>query len=144
MDPFKQMKDWRKNMDQFFGENFWEQFDGLMKPSLPQINMHQSDHEIFLTVNIPGLDDLNNIDIYVDYATLELKGAIDLKHIGGRAILEEIMQGVFERKIQLPFPVRSDKIEATYSNGLVFIKLHRLISDTNRRNRVNVRLLEKS
>lgn len=55
---------------------------------------------------------------------------------------EEILQGVFEREIQLPFPVRADKIEATYKNGLVFIQLHRLISDSSKRKKVNVRLLE--
>jgi len=142
MDPFKQMGDWRKNMDNFFGENFWNEFDGIMKPTIPQINMYQSEHEVMCIVNIPGLNDLNQLDIYVDYTTLELRGTIDLEHASGTVVKQEILQGVFERKLSLPFPVRADKIKATYKNGLVFIQLHRLISDTSRRNKINVRLLE--
>ncbi|PAV28020.1 heat-shock protein Hsp20 [Virgibacillus profundi] len=142
MDPFKQMGDWKKNLDQFFGENFWSEFDDIIKPNIPQINMYQSDHEVMCIVNMPGLDDLYQIDIYVDHATLELKGTIDIHHSGGTAIKEEILQGVFEREISLPFPVRADKIKATYRNGLVYIQLHRLISETSRRNKVNVHLLK--
>lgn len=142
MDPFQQMTDWKKNLDQFFGEDFWSQFEGIMKPTIPQINLYQSDHELFCIVSIPGLDDLNKIDIYVDYATLELRGVINLDNFKNTTVMEEIIQGSFERKVPLPFPVRSDKIKATYKNGLVYIQLHRLISDSSRKNRVNVRLLE--
>lgn len=142
MDPFKQMGDWKNNMDHFFGDNFWNEFEGVIKPNIPQVNIYQSDHELYCIVNMPGLDNLNQIDIYVDFATLELKGTIDIDHQGGTVVKEEILQGVFERSITLPFPVRADKIKATYRNGLLFIQLHRLISDTNKRNKVNVHLLE--
>ncbi|RDW18943.1 Hsp20/alpha crystallin family protein [Oceanobacillus chungangensis] len=142
MDQFKQMTDWKKNLDKFFGENFWNEFDGIIKPTIPQINMYQTENEIMCIVNIPGLNDLNQLNIYVDYATLELRGTIDLQHASGSVIKEEILQGVFEREISLPFPVRADKIKATYKNGLTFIQLHRLISDTSRKNKINVRLLE--
>lgn len=142
MDPFKHLTDWTKNMDHFFGENFWDEFEGLLKPTLPQINMYQTDNEILCIVNMPGLSSLNQIGIYVNYATLELRGHIDLDFKHGTPLHEEILQGVFDRKINLPFPVRSDKITATYKNGLVFIQLHRLISDVNQRNKVEIKLLE--
>nr|WP_246187612.1 Hsp20/alpha crystallin family protein [Ornithinibacillus caprae] len=129
-------------MDQFFGEKFWDQFEGIIKPNIPQVNIYQTDHEILCIVNVPGLEDLDKIDIYVDYATLELRGVIDIGHGGGIVVKEEILQGAFERTISLPFPVRSDKIKATYRHGLVFIQLHKLISESSRKNRVNVRLLE--
>ncbi|MFD1849622.1 Hsp20/alpha crystallin family protein [Oceanobacillus bengalensis] len=141
MDPFQQMNDWKKNMDQFFGENFWNEFEGMIKPNIPQINMYQTDHEIMCIVSMPGMSDLSQLNIFIDYATLELRGTIDLEHASGIAIQEEILQGVFDRQIKLPFPVRADKINATCKNGLVFIQLHRLISDTSSRNKVNVKWL---
>lgn len=143
MDPFKQMSDWRKNMDHFFGDQFWNEFEGVMKPTIPQINIYQYDHELICIVNIPGLTDLNKVDIFVDYARLELKGVIDISYTGGTVVKEEILQGVFEREITLPFPVRRDKINATYKDGLVFIQLHRLISDESGRNKVNVQIVEE-
>ncbi|WP_331279687.1 Hsp20/alpha crystallin family protein [Oceanobacillus salinisoli] len=142
LDPFKQMTDWKKNMDHFFGENFWNEFEGIMKPNIPQINMYQTDNEILCIVNMPGLKNLNQIDIYVNYTTLELRGNINLEHAHGTVIKEEILQGVFDRKIDLPFPVRADKMDATYKNGLVFIQLHRLISETSNLNKVDIKLLE--
>ncbi|MEC5425630.1 Hsp20/alpha crystallin family protein [Virgibacillus sp. C22-A2] len=142
MDPFKQMSDWKKNMDHFFGDKFWTEFEGTIKPTIPPINMYKSDNELTCIVNMPGLDDMHKIDIYVDYATLELKGSIDMENAGGTVVQEEILQGVFDRTISLPFPVRSDKIKATYKSGLMYIQLHRLISDTSRKHRVNVHVLE--
>ncbi|GGB50211.1 Hsp20 family protein [Virgibacillus dakarensis] len=141
MDPFKQMADWKKNMDTFFGENFWNEFEGIIKPTIPQINMYQTENEVTCLISIPGLTDLNKVDIYVDYTVLEINGVIDVNHSGGTVLNEEILQGVFERKINLPFPVRSDKIKASYRDGIVFIQLYRLISNTSSKHRVPVKLL---
>lgn len=142
MDPFKHMSDWRKNMDHFFGDNFWNEFENIIKPTIPQINIYQYDHELICIASIPGLTDLNKIDLFVNHATLELKGVIDIAYTGGTVFKEEILQGMFERKIALPYPVRQDKINAAYQNGLVVIHLHRLISDENSRRKVNIQLTD--
>jgi HSP20 family protein len=142
MDPFQQMTDWKRNLDHFFGEQFWDQFEGILKPTIPQINLYQTDNEILCIASIPGLADLEKVDIYVDYSTLELRGTIDIGNSSGTVVKEEILQGVFERSISLPFPVRSDKIKATYNNGLLYIQLHRFISESSRKNRVKVELLQ--
>ncbi|MGY0694778.1 Hsp20/alpha crystallin family protein [Virgibacillus sp. FSP13] len=144
MDPFSQMTDWKKNMDSFFGENFWNEFEGIIKPIIPQINMYQTENEIMCIISIPGLTDLNKVDIYVDYTKLDINGVIDISQNGGTVIKEEILQGVFDRTINLPFPVRSDKMEARYKDGLVFLQLHRLFSDASSKHRVAVKLLEES
>lgn len=144
MDPFQQMSDWKRNIDHFFGEQFWNQFEGILKPTIPQINIYQTDNEILCIASIPGLTDLDKVDIYVDHTTLDLRGTIDIGFSAGTVVKEEILQGVFDRKLSLPFPVRSDKIKATYHNGLLYIQLHRLISDSSKKNRVKVELLEEN
>ncbi|MEW9677645.1 Hsp20/alpha crystallin family protein [Lentibacillus sp. L22] len=141
MDPFKQMSEWKKNMDSFFGESFWNEFEDVIKPTIPQVNMYQAENEVTCIVNIPGLADINKLDIYVNYTELELNGVIDIQKGGGTVIQEEILQGAFERTVKLPFPVRSDKISANYKDGIVLIQLHRLISETSSKHRVPVRLL---
>ncbi|GGA75632.1 Hsp20/alpha crystallin family protein [Ornithinibacillus halotolerans] len=142
MDPFKQMSEWKRNMDHFFGEDFWGQFEGILKPTIPQINLYQTDNEILCIASIPGLTDLDKIDIFVNYTQLELRGTIDIGYSGGTVVSEEILQGVFERTVTLPFPVRSDKIKATYSHGLLYIQLHRFISDSSQKHRIKVELLK--
>ncbi|SFB14527.1 HSP20 family protein [Lentibacillus halodurans] len=131
-------------MDHFFGDHFWNEFENIIKPTIPQINIYQYNHELICIASIPGLTDLNKIDIFVDHTTLELKGVIDVAYTGGTVVKEEILQGVFERNITLPFPVRRDKINATYQNGLVIIHLHRLISDESSRSKVSIQLSDDS
>ncbi|SEU05653.1 HSP20 family protein [Salinibacillus kushneri] len=142
MDPFKNMQDWKKNMDNFFGEQFWSEFEGIMKPPIPQINIYQSDHELTILCNIPGMKEVKNIDLFVDYASLEIQGVISLPS-QGNLVQEEILQGAFDRKIELPFPVRGDKVDATYKNGLLNIQLYRLITKESNKNRVSVRVMDK-
>ncbi|MRG87396.1 Hsp20/alpha crystallin family protein [Salinibacillus xinjiangensis] len=142
MDPFKNMQDWKKNMDHFFGEQFWSEFEGILKPPIPQINMYQSDNEITVVCNVPGMKQVKSVDIFVDYATLEIQGVISLP-VQGHLVQEEILQGAFDRKIDLPFPVRSDKIDAIYQNGLLTIQLYRLITKESNKHRVSVRVMDE-
>ncbi|MFD1021046.1 Hsp20/alpha crystallin family protein [Thalassobacillus hwangdonensis] len=138
-----QFDDWKKNMDRFFGNDFWGGFEGLVKPPLPQINLYQLDNELICIASVPGLEDLNKVDVYVHQSTLEIKGVIELHHLGGQQVKGEIVQGAFDRKVDLPYQVRSDKIDASYKNGLLVIHLHRLIHETDRKNRIKIVNLEE-
>ncbi|GGF26448.1 MULTISPECIES: Hsp20/alpha crystallin family protein [Halobacillus] len=138
----RQFEDWKKNFDRFFGQDFWGDFEGFMKPSIPQMNVYQYDNELLCIVNIPGMNHPKNVDVLVDHATLTLRGTIDIHHTGGHQLKSEIATGAFERSIDLPFPVRSDKMEATYKHGLLIIQLHRFISDSTRQKPVKIRHLE--
>ncbi|MBM7553396.1 Hsp20/alpha crystallin family protein [Thalassobacillus pellis] len=137
-----QFDDWKKNLDRFFGNDFWGDFEGLVKPPLPQMNLYQYDNELLCMFSIPGLNDMNKVDVFVDHAVLEIKGIVEVNQKGGQQVKGEIMQGAFERKIDLPYPVRSDKIQASYKHGLLIIQLHRLISDTSNKNRIRITNLE--
>ncbi|WP_077624252.1 Hsp20/alpha crystallin family protein [Sediminibacillus massiliensis] len=142
MDPFKNMSDWKRNMDSFFGDNFWNEFEGILKPQLPQVNLYKKDKEIICIASIPGLRDLNNIEVFVFESTLEIKGDIKISEPGTQLLQEEILQGSFERKIDLPYAVRDDKIEAAYQRGLLVIRLHRLITSENKTNKIAIKDLE--
>ncbi|MCP3029974.1 Hsp20/alpha crystallin family protein [Halobacillus sp. A1] len=138
----KHFDDWKKNLDHFFGQDFWGEFEGLMKPSIPQMNIYQYDNELLCIANIPGMNHPKNVDVLVDHSSLILKGSIDLNHRGGHQLMSEIAAGAFERSIDLPFPVRSDKMEATYKHGLLIIQLYRLISDSTSQKPIKIRHLE--
>ncbi|WP_067839025.1 Hsp20/alpha crystallin family protein [Amphibacillus sediminis] len=124
------MQQWKKNFDHFFGDQFWYSFEHLLKPPIPQTNIYQADKEITCYVNIPGLDDVNDIKLYIKGSRLFIIGEIALSETEGQLVQEEILHGAFERTIDLPYPVRPDQISATYRAGLLIIRLHRLI-DSN-------------
>jgi HSP20 family protein len=142
MDPFKTMQEWKNNMDHFFGEKFWSEFEGIIKPPIPQVNIYKSDNEVLCVVNLPGMKKIDNVDVFVDYTTLELRGIISIDPGNKQLIQEEIIQGTFDRKIELPFPVRSDKISATYKGGLLYIQLYRLITKESNKNKVPIQMME--
>ncbi|MEQ6375567.1 Hsp20/alpha crystallin family protein [Bacillaceae bacterium S4-13-58] len=142
-DPFKNMDDWQKNMDTIFGKRFWNQFEHFTNNTFPKINMYQTDQEILCMVYIPGVRKVEDINVYADETTLELEGSIRLQTSHHKAVLEEIPQGDFHRKVDLPFPVRSDRMEATYENGLLVIQLYRLHSKDRKKKRVEVKYLDE-
>ncbi|UOQ44097.1 Hsp20/alpha crystallin family protein [Halobacillus salinarum] len=139
-----QFGEWKSNLDRFFGQEFWGEFEGLMKPAIPQINLYQYDHELVCIANLPGLEHPKNVDVFVDHASLTLRGKIEVNKRGGRQLKNEIADGAFERTVELPFAVRSDSIDASYKHGLLIIKLYRYISDSTREKNVNVRYLDEN
>ncbi|MGM8216021.1 Hsp20/alpha crystallin family protein [Bacillaceae bacterium W0354] len=125
MNNFSHMHQWKDNIDKFFGETFWGEFDQILKPLIPQVNILKKEYEILCIINIPGISDLKQIDCSVSGRTLQISGEINIHTPGFEMIQEEIAQGSFNRMIELPYHVRQDKIQARYKNGLVWIMLYK-------------------
>jgi HSP20 family protein len=143
MDPIKNWHSWKKNLDSFLGDEFFHNFEGIFQYNhFPQVNVYQTENEIIVVASIPGLHDMNSVDVYVEHQTIELKGRVDIKFKGFRLAQDELFNGNFERKIQLPFPVKDDRVDATYQNGLLIIHLHRLIPEDNYKQKISVRKID--
>ncbi|WP_017472814.1 Hsp20/alpha crystallin family protein [Amphibacillus jilinensis] len=123
------MQQWKKNFDHFFGDQFWHSFEHILKPPIPQTNIYQLDKEITCYVNVPGLEDVNAIKLYVKGSRLFIIGEIPLNQTEGQLIQDEIVHGAFERSIDLPYSVRPDQIQASYRAGLLIIRLHRQLDE---------------
>lgn len=144
MDPFKNWQEWRKSLDSFLGNDFLNSFEGIFQYNhFPQVNVYQSENELFVLAGIPGLNDINNVDVYIDYQSIELKGNVNLRYKGFKLVQDELFNGHFERKIDLPYPVKEDRVDAAYQNGLLIIHLHRSIPDDQRRQRISVKKYEE-
>lgn len=133
MDQFKNITEWKNQWNQFFGEEFWSNFEPHFDTSKSQLNMYQAENELIVVLSLPGLARVEDITIYVQYQTLSVKGKINLNFKGYELIQEGIVQGEVVREIQLPFAVREDRIDASYKRGLVIIHLHKLIPDETRK-----------
>ncbi len=142
MNQFKQMHDWRKQWDGFFGDNFWKGFEPMLDNVSSQVNLYKAENELLVVLSIPGLEDVDDVELFVQYQTLEARGKVNLRFKGYELVEEGIFQGEFERIVNLPYPVREDKIEASYHNGLLIVNLHRRIPDDNRK-KIQVRKIEE-
>ncbi|MDQ0351845.1 HSP20 family protein [Alkalibacillus filiformis] len=141
MNPFSQfnhMHDWKDQMERFFGDSFWDEFESTLKPNFPPVNILRKDYEILCVFNIPGIDHLKRIDCQVKDYSLLIKGQININVKGYEMIQEELIQGSFERVIELPCKVRKDKISARYEHGLVWVKLYKDVHQDEHGRSINI------
>lgn len=139
------LKDFSKMKDQFkgfFGDEFWGNFDHLFQNQQTQHNLYQSENELLCVVNIPGISDINSLNVFVHQNIIEIEGKINLNYKGFKLLHEGIIHGPFQREIELPFNVRSDKVYAHYQHGLLIIHLHRQIPSHTSKSKVSVKVHE--
>jgi len=122
---FDYMHQWKDNIDKFFGESFWGEFDSVLKPLIPQINIYKKEYELLVVINVPGIKKMDQINCSVSGQTLHVSGMITIKTSGFEMHQEEIVQGSFDRSVELPYIIRKDKIQARYEHGLVWINLYK-------------------
>lgn len=92
----------------------------------PAVNIWTDGEETLVTTEIPGIE-AGSIDISVVGKTLILKGARvpDQLDNGNSYHRRERWYGQFTKAIELPFTIEAEKVNASFSNGILTIKLPR-------------------
>ena len=92
----------------------------------PAVNIWTYGEEALVTTEIPGID-ANAIDISVIGKTLILKGAREPDQLdnGNSYHRRERWYGQFTKAIELPFTIEAEKVKASFSNGILTIRLPR-------------------
>mgnify|MGYP001943661950 CR=1 FL=1 len=139
MMSFDYMHQWKDNIDKFFGESFWGEFDSVLKPLIPQINIYKQEYEALVVINVPGIKKMDQINCSVRGQTLNVNGIITIDTPGFELQQEEIIQGSFDRSIELPFIVRKDKIQARYEHGLVWIYLYKDVEKEKQSKQIDIK-----
>jgi HSP20 family protein len=134
-----------------FGRNYrwfdpWSEFEALFgsfAPSgvaeacgcdFPAMNYYTRDDSAVVEAELPGVE-ADDIDISVEGTTLKLAGerkahAPEADEYLRRA---ERWSGKFERTVELPFNVESDKVGAAFHNGVLTIMLPRAEAEKPRK-----------
>jgi len=112
--------------DQFAGGRsrpFGELMAGSGKLS-PRVNLSETDKEIEVTTELPGVEE-KEIDVSLTDDVLTIKGEkkMETEKSEGDYKMVECSYGSFERSMRLPCEVNFDKVEATFKNGVLTIKL---------------------
>ena len=122
----------REAMDRLFDDAFTRPFslmrDGGSTWSSPAIDMYQTDNDVVVKAALPGIKaDEVQISVTGDTtgAVVTIKG--EVKHEDERKEkswhIREHRWGAFERSVQLPTAVMSDKAKADFDNGILTITL---------------------
>jgi HSP20 family protein len=99
----------------------------------PAMNVWADKDNAVVSAELPGVDP-DAISISVENDTLTLSGSRERADIGeAKYHRAERRFGKFSRAFRLPFQVESEKVEASFDNGVLNIHLPRAEADKPRR-----------
>lgn len=107
----------------------------------PKVDVEETENEIRVTANIPGVD-VENIEVEVGDDYLSLSGKIEKedksadKH--GKVYRYEREFGEFRREFSLPARVKKDGIVAKSKNGVLFITLPKSQDELKKKVKIEV------
>jgi HSP20 family protein len=90
----------------------------------PQINVSETDNEIRVSVELPGvdLDDLE-VDVTDDMLVVRGEKRLERSNEDENYHFVERAYGSFQRTVQLPFAVDPDQVQASFDNGVLNIMI---------------------
>jgi len=123
--PFREFERIKKEMD-WVWDSFFERGPraGETGEWYPSLDVAETKNDIVVKAEVPGMDP-KDIDISLSNGLLTIKGEKkqEREEKEGDYHLTERSFGTFTRAIQLPAEVQSDKIEASYKNGVLKVTL---------------------
>jgi HSP20 family protein len=92
------------------------------------LNVWQDDNAIYVEGDLPGVDRAT-LEVTVtegDKLAIQAKRPAPEKVEGVKWLRQERAAGSFARVLALPFPVDAEKVEATYTNGVLKVTLPKI------------------
>jgi HSP20 family protein len=97
-------------------------FGGRSGPAWPHLELAETDKEIRVTAELPGLDE-KDVEIVIEDDVLTLRGEKRSESEDKERGYSERSYGRFERRIGLPRGVDQDHASATFRNGVLAVTL---------------------
>lgn len=127
-EPFRELATLRGRMDRLFGElpnRSWASDEGLTAGLwAPPVDVYETTDGIVLEADLPGMKE-KDVDISVEGNTLTIKGERtkenEIEEKNSYRI--ERSYGTFTRSFSLPPTVDPNRIEATFSDGVLRVTL---------------------
>lgn len=113
-------------------------FNAGQATAFPRLNIWRTDEGAAIAAEMPGIDP-DKVDISVKDNVLSISGEREQPDLGDDAqwIRQERSYGRFTRAISLPFRVDPDRIDARYTNGILFIAAG--LSDADKPRKIEIK-----
>ena len=124
--PFRELATLREDMDRmwnrFLGE--WPSLEPFGGEWAPSLDVSETKENIVVKAEVPGID-AKDIDISLSNDLLTIKGKKEQEKEEKEENYHRVERsyGSFSRSVRLPREVHSDKIKASYKNGVLKITL---------------------
>jgi HSP20 family protein len=130
--PFESLRDEIDHLFDDFGRGLWQPFRravtseprGSIRTAVPAVDVVENEKSYEITAELPGMDE-KNIEVKVADGILTIKGEKQEEKEEKKKgyYLQERRFGSFERSFELPESVDSDKIDASFTKGLLTVTL---------------------
>ena len=130
-DPLKEFRGMRQQMDHMFDDSFGRfrqdpDFQLIWGGATfsPSVDLEEQNDRYIVRMDIPGAEK-PDISVKINDRELTVSGVIEesLEEQGANHLRKERHSGKFERMLTLPGSVKTDKMEAEYTNGVLVITL---------------------
>lgn len=123
-EPMREMMTLREAMDRLFDDSFTHSVGLGANGGMPVIDLYQTGDDVVVKASLPGLK-ADDVQISVTGDVLTLRGEFKQEQEKKEATwhLREHRYGSFERSIQLPSEVQTDKARADFENGILTITM---------------------
>ncbi|MCA1569105.1 MAG: Hsp20/alpha crystallin family protein [Chloroflexi bacterium] len=140
-DPVNEMVSLRSAMDRLFEDSFvspmsWRTLSG--GPISPPVDVHETPDEIVVTAALPGIK-ADDVEITVTGQVLTLRGEFRADEEIGRDqyLYRERKFGSFSRTVQLPVRVNGEAAAATFTDGVLSLRIPKAEEVKPRQIRIN-------
>ena len=132
-DPFKEMEQMHKQMDQMF-EDAFGRFNASPNFNMfsrglsfnPTMDIEEHDKEYVVRMDIPGADS-SKINVSIEDRVLTISGTreeeVSQQGPNAKQLRSERRLGQFERVMTLPGPVKPSEMKANYENGVLTVTI---------------------
>jgi HSP20 family protein len=130
-------RDMNRLFDDFFGGRALEPFGAFGEgwdAFSPQVDVVETDKEIRVSAELPGLDD-KDIEVSLSHDVLTISGEKrqEEQERGRDYYRAERSYGSFRRSIPLPAEVDADKVDAVFRKGVLTITLSKMAEAKGRK-----------
>jgi HSP20 family protein len=145
---FDRMLDWSRQMDEAVSGRALapvSDFPARTQLWIPSVDVYETENAFVIEADLPGIHQ-ENVDVSYDRGAVTIAGTraatlpvADKENGQLRVFVSERMSGGFSRSIRLPQHVDADQIEATFSQGVLTLKVPKAKSALPRKIAVNVK-----
>jgi len=120
-DDFSSGFRWPFGRSAFGAEPFWRE---VTWPTMPAVDVVETEKAYEVTADLPGMDE-KNIEVKVADGVLTIKGEKQQEKEEKKKdyYLQERSFGSYQRSLELPEGVETDKIEASFKKGVLTVTL---------------------
>lgn len=109
------------------GKEKWFETEGELA-----IDVYQTESELVIQSAIAGVKP-ENLDILIEQDIITIKGSREKPENGGAYFAQECYWGPFSRKVILPVEIDPNRIEATMKEGILTLKLPKILRERKRK-----------